>query len=215
MIGADPLFYLRSKLGQWSGGKNTRWVDPAALAEYERCFADPATVHASCEDYRAAATIDLAHDAADQERRIACPLLVLWGERGLMHRNFDVLATWREKASGTVEGRALACGHYLPEERPAGGDRGVPGLLRLSYCAPSWERVDGRGSTGIASERNSRRQGLPQQHAADLTGRHRSAEVEALNLDAAFQLEKLQLLFGLTGHRHPADLIGWTCAGVL
>ena len=119
MIGADPLFYLRSKLGQWSGGKNTRWVDPAALAEYERCFADPAVVHASCEDYRAAATIDLAHDAADQERRIACPLLVLWGERGLMHRSFDVLATWREKASGTVEGRALACGHYLPEECPA------------------------------------------------------------------------------------------------
>ena len=88
------------------------------MAEYERCFADPAAIHASCEDYRAAATIDLAHDAADQERRIACPLLVLWGERGLMHRNFDVLATWREKTSGVVEGRALACGHYLPEERP-------------------------------------------------------------------------------------------------
>ena len=89
------------------------------MAEYERCFADPAVIHASCEDYRAAATIDLAHDAADQERRIACPLLVLWGERGLMHRNFDVLATWREKASGTVEGRALACGHYLPGGAPA------------------------------------------------------------------------------------------------
>ena len=96
-----------------------RWVDPAALAEYERCFADPATIHASCEDYRAAATIDLAHDAADLERRIACPLLVLWGEHGLMHRHFDVLATWREKAAGPVQGRALPCGHYLPEECPA------------------------------------------------------------------------------------------------
>jgi haloacetate dehalogenase len=118
MICTDPLSYLHAKLGQWSGGKNTRWVDPEALAEYERCFSDPAAIHASCEDYRAAATIDLAHDEADLERKIDCPLLVLWGEQALMHRHFDVLATWREKASGTVEGRALACGHYLPEERP-------------------------------------------------------------------------------------------------
>ena len=56
--------------------------------------------------------------AADSERRIACPLLVLWGERALMHNSFDVLATWREKAAGTVDGRALPCGHYLPEECP-------------------------------------------------------------------------------------------------
>lgn len=118
MIGADPLFYLHSKLGQWSGAKNRAWVDPAAMAEYERCFADPATIHASCEDYRAAASIDLAHDVADQEKRIGCPLLVLWGERGLMHKSFDVLATWREKAAGPVGGRALPCGHYLPEEAP-------------------------------------------------------------------------------------------------
>ena len=118
LIGADPLFYLRTKLGQWSGPKDTSWLDPAALAEYERCFANPETVRASCDDYRAAATIDLEHDAADQDRRIACPLLVLWGERALMHRSFDVLATWREKALGPVEGRALPCGHYLPEESP-------------------------------------------------------------------------------------------------
>ena len=118
MIGADPLFYLHSKLSAWSAHKSTGWVDPAALAEYERCFRDPATIHASCEDYRAAAAIDLAHDAADADRRIACPLLVLWGEQGLMHRHFDVLATWREKAAGPVEGGPLPCGHYLPEECP-------------------------------------------------------------------------------------------------
>ena len=118
MIGADPLFYLHTKLGQWSADKHTGWVDPAALAEYERCFGDPATIHASCEDYRAAASIDLVHDEADLDRRIACPLLVLWGERALMHRHFDVLATWREKTAGTVEDGALPCGHYLPEERP-------------------------------------------------------------------------------------------------
>jgi haloacetate dehalogenase len=118
LIGADPVFYLRKKLGHWSAGKDTSWVAPEALAEYERCFSDPATIHASCEDYRAAATIDLAHDEADLDRKIACPLLVLWGEHGLMHRHFDVLATWREKAAGPVEGQKLPCGHFLPEEQP-------------------------------------------------------------------------------------------------
>jgi haloacetate dehalogenase len=118
MIGADPMFYLHRKLGQWSAAKDTSWLAAEALAEYERCFADPATVHASCEDYRAAATIDLVHDEADDDRRVACPLLVLWGGQALMHRCFDVMATWREKASGPVEGGPLPCGHYLPEEQP-------------------------------------------------------------------------------------------------
>ena len=115
LIGGDPLFYLHTKFGQWSAAKDTSWLAPTALAEYERCFT-PETIRASCDDYRAAATIDLDDDVADADRRIACPLLVLWGERALMHRSFDVLATWREKASGSVEGRALPCGHYLPEE---------------------------------------------------------------------------------------------------
>ena len=119
LIGAESLFYLHAKLGHWSGPKDLRWLDPAALAAYERSFADPAMIRATCDDYRAAATIDLEHDAADGERRIACPLLVLWGEQALMHRSFDVLDAWREKAAGPVTGRPLACGHYLPEERPA------------------------------------------------------------------------------------------------
>ena len=120
LIGADPVFYLHSKLRQWSAGKDTSLFAAAALREYERCFSDAATIRSSCEDYRAAATIDLAHDEADLANRIACPLLALWGEAGLMHRHFDVLATWREKAArpDLVEGRALPCGHYLPEEQP-------------------------------------------------------------------------------------------------
>jgi haloacetate dehalogenase len=115
LIGADPVYYLRKKLGAWAALDN---FAPEALAEYERCFSDPAVIHASCEDYRAAASIDLAHDEADLDRRIRCPLLVLWGRRGLMERHFDVLATWREKAAGPVSGRALDCGHFLAEERP-------------------------------------------------------------------------------------------------
>jgi haloacetate dehalogenase len=116
LIGADPLFYLHWTLGRWGTGSGA--FAPEALAEYERCFRDPATIHASCEDYRAAAAIDLAHDEADLDRRIRCPLLALWGKRGLMERHFDVLATWREKAAGPVSGRALDCGHFLAEERP-------------------------------------------------------------------------------------------------
>jgi haloacetate dehalogenase len=116
LIGADPLFYLHWTLARWGTGLDA--FAPEALAEYERCFSDPAVIHASCEDYRAAASIDLAHDQADLERRIPCPLLALWGRRGLMEHHFDVLATWREKAAGPVSGRALDCGHFLPEERP-------------------------------------------------------------------------------------------------
>ena len=94
-----------------------RAVTPDAFAEYLRCFRDPATIHASCEDYRAAASIDLEHDAADLDRKVACPLLALWAERGAMHRMFDVLATWRERGAN-VNGKALPGGHFLPEESP-------------------------------------------------------------------------------------------------
>jgi len=118
LIGADPLYYLHAKLGSWSGGKSSSFAHPEAMAEYERCFRDPATIHSSCEDYRAAATIDLEHDRADDIARIGCPLHVLWGKKGLMEQHFDVLATWREKAGGPVTGNALDCGHYLPEEAP-------------------------------------------------------------------------------------------------
>jgi haloacetate dehalogenase len=115
LIGADPVYYLRRKLGAWAALER---FAPEALAEYQRCFSEPAVIHASCEDYRAAASNDLAHDEVDLDRRIQCPLLVLWGGRGAMERHFDVLATWREKAAGPVRGRALACGHFLAEELP-------------------------------------------------------------------------------------------------
>jgi haloacetate dehalogenase len=78
---------------------------------------DPATIHATCEDYRAAAGIDLEHDRADLERMISCPLLVLWGAKGVIERSYDVLAVWRARAE-RVAGRALPCGHFLPEEAP-------------------------------------------------------------------------------------------------
>lgn len=115
LIGHDPGYYLQAKLRQWAGDANA--FDRRAMREYIRCFSDPACIHASCEDYRAAASVDLEHDEADMHRKLQCPLLVLWGEKGLMERHYDVPATWRERASD-VRGRKLACGHFLAEEKP-------------------------------------------------------------------------------------------------
>ena len=117
LIGADPGYYLRKKLGGWGTSLDT--FAPRALVEYERCFRDPATVHASCEDYRAAASIDLVHDEADWDegRKVECPLLALWGGRGVMERLYDVEGVWSGYASD-VRGGPLDAGHYLAEERP-------------------------------------------------------------------------------------------------
>jgi haloacetate dehalogenase len=117
LIGADPLFYLHAKLGGWGSG-GTALFDPRALAEYERCFGDPAAIRAMCEDYRAAASIDLEHDRAIGVQRIVCPLRVLWGERGVVQQLFTPLADWQDKCALPVTGRALPTGHYIPEEAP-------------------------------------------------------------------------------------------------
>lgn len=116
LIGADPVYYLRKKVGGW-GTAGMGIFHHAALAEYERCFRDPATIHATCEDYRAAASIDLEHDAADGRKKLRCPLLVLWGEKGVVHRLFEPIADWKSVARD-VRGRALPSGHYLAEEVP-------------------------------------------------------------------------------------------------
>lgn len=115
LIGADPLYYLGKKMGGW-GSAGLSIFDPRAMAEYQRAFADPQTIHATCEDYRAAATIDLEHDRVD-DARVDCPLLVLWGERGVVNRLFDPIADWRAVADD-VQGHAVASGHYLAEEAP-------------------------------------------------------------------------------------------------
>jgi haloacetate dehalogenase len=114
LIGADPDFYLRWTFEEWCATPGALTAN--AHAEYRRCF-DPATIHATCEDYRAGATIDLAHDRQDEQRRISCPLLILWSAHGL-GSSHDVMAIWREQADN-VTGHALDCGHFLAEERPA------------------------------------------------------------------------------------------------
>jgi len=113
LVGSQADAYLEWTLEEWCGTPGA--LSEAALAEYRRCF-DAATTHAGCEDYRAGATIDLAHDRADGDRRIACPVLVLWSADGL-GSSYDVIAVWRTEADD-LRGRALDCGHFLAEERP-------------------------------------------------------------------------------------------------
>jgi haloacetate dehalogenase len=116
LIGAIPDFYLESHIGNRHAGLKP--FAPEALAEYRRCFRDPAAIHASCEDYRAAESIDLEHDAADIDRKLGAPLLALWGKHGTIARCFHPLGDWSERAE-SVRGKALDCGHYIPEEAPA------------------------------------------------------------------------------------------------
>jgi haloacetate dehalogenase len=126
MIGGDPDYFLEKHIaGQIKIAGST---DPRVMAEYRRCYRDPAMRHAACEDYRAAAGIDLEHDAADADRRIAAPVLALWGAKGTVGALFDVLALWREKATD-VRGHAIDCGHSPQEEAPASLLAALDGFL--------------------------------------------------------------------------------------
>lgn len=115
LIGNSAEYYLRSRFQRPGVAANV--FTPEALAEYLRCFRDPACIHATCEDYRAGGTIDLDHAAEDGSRKVMCPLLVLWGQRGTVGRLEPVMDLWREKAVN-VTGRSLPAGHFLPEEVP-------------------------------------------------------------------------------------------------
>ena len=118
MMGADPDWFIKKKLAKTPQG--LAFFDPAALAEYMRCFRNPETIHAICEDYRATFGVDLDMDSKDFDagRKIDCPLLLLWGATGGVGRNHKPAEIWARYASHIVEAKALPCGHYLSEEAP-------------------------------------------------------------------------------------------------
>ena len=127
MIAGNVLNYLHTKLGGW-GSDGTSFIEPEAMAEYERCMTmapeQPGdlmpAVHTACEDYRASAGIDLLHDKASraQDQKIMCDTLVLWGERGVVHKMFAPIRLWQAQCAGEVSGHVVPSGHFIPEELP-------------------------------------------------------------------------------------------------
>lgn len=117
MIAGDTRLYLHTKLGGW-GAKGMGHIEPAALAEYERCFSRPEAIHSACEDYRASAGIDLEHDRESRSRgeTVACDLHAIWGQNGLVGKLFKPLELWQAQCAGRVTGEAVPAGHFIPEE---------------------------------------------------------------------------------------------------
>jgi haloacetate dehalogenase len=118
MMGFDPDWFIKKKLAKTEQGLS--FFDPKALEEYMRCFRNPQTIHAICEDYRAGASIDLTHDDADFKagRKIGCPVLLLWGATGGVGRNSNSMEIWPRYASDIRAGKALPSGHYVHDEAP-------------------------------------------------------------------------------------------------
>ncbi len=114
MIASTLDAYMDRTLFAWGGGA----FDPRAVEAYKAALRDPANLHSACEDYRAAASIDLEHDRADLDQKIRCPLLVIWGARSIVGKQFRPLEVWGERGE-RVSGQAIDGGHFLPEERPA------------------------------------------------------------------------------------------------
>jgi haloacetate dehalogenase len=115
LLAGHVPWYILKRLGR--GPSRLKYFDRRAIVEYTRAFRDPRTIHATCEDYRAAATIDLVHDKQDARKKLRMPLLALWGRHGVIEALFDCLADWREVAED-VRGKALDCGHFIAEEKP-------------------------------------------------------------------------------------------------
>ncbi len=118
LIGNNAQFFIDYTLGGWGSQGNTDFFGEAAIAEYRRCFCQPEMIHAGCEDYRAAATIDLLHDEDHEQNKISCPLHVLWGAHGIIAQLFSPLDDWQAKAATRVTGKALPAGHFIPDQVP-------------------------------------------------------------------------------------------------
>jgi haloacetate dehalogenase len=118
LIGGDPEYWLRAAFyARNPSGAAGGSVTPEAFAEYLRCFRDPAMIHATCEDYRASASIDLEHDDADHATQLKCPLLLIYAANGRLAKCYDMPALWRERAEN-VQHHGLPASHFLPEEAP-------------------------------------------------------------------------------------------------
>ena len=127
MIGGAADYFIRTR---FTRGANAETIfPPEAVEQYVRCFCDPGTIHATCEDYRAGASIDLVHDEADFDNKVTCPMLALWSETGYVGRTQNVLEVWSEYATN-VRGFSLPAGHFLAEELPDATYEAIVGFLQ-------------------------------------------------------------------------------------
>ncbi len=117
LIGSDPDFFYETCLLGWGAARISDF-DAEMLAEYRRAWRDPAMIHGSCSDYRAAAGVDLEHDAADLNRKVGCPTLVLYGSAGRMAQLFDIPAEWRRRCAAVTDA-SLPGGHFFADQFPA------------------------------------------------------------------------------------------------
>jgi haloacetate dehalogenase len=117
LIGHEADYFYETCLVGW-GATGLKDFDPEMLADYRRCWNDPAMIHGSTSDYRAAATIDLEHDSADIDKKVQCPTLVIWGSAGLMHKYFDLAAEWKKRCAN-VRPASLPGGHFFVDQFPA------------------------------------------------------------------------------------------------
>jgi haloacetate dehalogenase len=143
LIEADPDYFYETCLFGWGAAKAADF-DPEMLAEYRRCWRDPAMIHGSCADYRAAATIDLEHDAADLARQVECRTLVFYGAKGQMAKLFDLPAEWRKRCANRVEA-SLPGGHFFVDQFPDETARILAGFL--STTPPPPRRADAAASS--------------------------------------------------------------------
>ncbi len=130
MIGLDPDFFFETCMTGW-GKMALGDFDSLMLAEYRRCWRNPDMIHGSCADYRAAASIDLEHDAADLAVKVACPALVFWGANGLMGKLFDMKAEW-DKRLAIVSTATLPGGHFFPDQYPKEAAEALLAFLKQS-----------------------------------------------------------------------------------
>ena len=114
MIASDPKKWMKSCLDKWSGNHKFGKVEE----EYLKSFKQKKRIHASCEDYRASATIDLDHDKKDRKKRLNIPIQVLWGKHGVIGKQFDSIKIWKKYSSKKIYGLAINSGHFIPEQNP-------------------------------------------------------------------------------------------------
>ena len=116
MIKSDPRKWMKNCLDKWSGNRKFGKIEKG----YLRSFQQMKRIHASCEDYRASATIDLEHDKKDQSKKLNIPIQVLWGKKGVIEKQYKPLTVWQKYTTKKISGLAMNTGHFIPEEDPKG-----------------------------------------------------------------------------------------------